>query len=103
MGASVGLNLEPKEDGEDGSKDEKTDWGLIFMLLKARGFSHEEILSLSYPQFNAYMKNINNPLSYSITIPYMGGGDEENNKEDGKIESKEELLSVIASMNNDFS
>lgn len=99
MGSSLGLNLESKEDSEKGSEEE-TNWGLVFMLLKSRGFSHEEILNLSYPQFNAYMKNINNPLSYSITIPYMGGDSDKN--EDAKIESKEELLSIIASMNNDF-
>lgn len=102
MDSSLGLNLESKEDSEEDSKDEETDWGLIFMLLKSRGFSHEEILNLSYPQFNAYMKNINNPLSYSITIPYMGGGDEDNENKDGKIESKEELLGIIANMNSDF-
>lgn len=102
MDSSLGLNLESKEDSEEDSKDEETDWGLIFMLLKSRGFSHEEILDLSYPQFNAYMKNINNPLSYSITIPYMGGGEEDNENKNGKIESKEELLGIIANMNNDF-
>lgn len=102
MDTNLGLNLESKEDSEDDSKNEETNWGLIFMLLKSRGFSHEEILNLSYPQFNAYMKNINNPLSYSVVIPYLGGESEENN-EDGKVESKEELLSIIASMNNDFS
>ena len=104
MGTSLGLNLESKEDSEEDSKDEETNWGLVFMLLKSRGFSHEEILNLSYPQFNAYMKNINNPLSYSVTIPYMGSGDEDNENinNDGKVESKEELLSIIASMNNDF-
>ena len=101
MVTSVGLNLESKEDNEEDSENEKTDWGLVFMLLKSRGFSHEEILNLSYPQFNAYMKNINNPLSYSVTIPYMGGENDENNEE-GKFGSKEELLSMIASMNNDF-
>ena len=101
MDSSLGLNLESKEDSEEDSENEATDWGLIFMLLKSRGFSHEEILNLSYPQFNAYMKNINNPLSYSITIPYMGEGDKDNN-EDGKVESKEELLGIIANMNNDF-
>ena len=102
MGTSLGLKLESKEDNEEDSENEKTDWGLVFMLLKSRGFSHEEILDLSYPQFNAYMKNINNPLSYSITIPYMGGNDSENENENNKVESKEELLSIIASMNNDF-
>lgn len=102
MGTSVGLNLESKEDNEEDSKNEETDWGLVFMLLKSRGFSHEEILNLSYPQFNAYMENINNPLSYSVVIPYLGGNEEDNN-EDGKVETKEELLSIIASMNNDFS
>ena len=102
MGTSVGLSLESKQDSEEDSEEEKTDWGLVFMLLKSRGFSNEEILNLSYPQFNAYMKNINNPLSYSVVIPYLGGNEEDNN-EDGKVETKEELLSIIASMNNDFS
>lgn len=104
MDSSLGLNLESKEDSEEDSKNEETDWGLIFMVLKSRGFSHEEILNLSYPQFNAYMKNINNPSSYSIVIPYMGGGDDDNENinKDGKVESKEELLSIIANMNNDF-
>lgn len=101
MGTSLGLKLESKEDSEEDSETEKTDWGLVFMLLKSRGFGHEEILDLSYPQFNAYMKNINNPLSFSVVIPYIGGDNEENN--DNKVESKEELLSIIASMNNDFS
>ena len=101
MGSNLGLNLESKEDSEEDSKNEETDWGLIFMLLKSRGFSHEEILNLSYPQFNAYMKNINNPSSYSIVIPYIGGNNEDD-KEAGKVESKEELLGIIANMNNDF-
>ena len=96
--SSLGLNLESKEDNEEDSEGKVTDWGLIFMLLKNRGFSHEEILNLSYPQFNAYMKQINNPLTYSITIPYMGGSEEE--KEE--LTSKEELLSIVASMNKDF-
>lgn len=100
MGSSLGLKLESTKDSDGDSKKEETDWGLVFMLLKSRGFSHEEILNLSYPQFNAYMKNINNPLSYSITIPYMGG---ENNDEEEKVESQEELLSIVASMNKDFS
>ena len=68
------------------------------MVLKSRNFSHEEILNLSYPQFNAYMNNINNPLAYSITIPYMGGGEEK--KEE--FSSKEEILALVASMNKDF-
>lgn len=89
--------MESSEDNDDDS-DKITDWGLIFSLLKNRGFSHEEILNLSYPQFNAYMKNINNPLTYGITIPYMGGGEE---KEE-EISSKEEFLNLIADMNKDF-
>ena len=98
MVSSLGLNLESKEDNEEDSGDKVTDWGLTFMLLKNRGFSHEEILNLSYPQFNAYMKQINNPLTYSITIPYMGESEDE--KEE--LTSKEELLSIVASMNKDF-
>lgn len=99
MVSNIGLNLESKEDNDEDSKNEITDWGLIFMLLKNRGFSHEEILNLSYPQFNAYMKHINNPLSYSVTIPYMGEGKEE---ETEKIDSEEEILNIIADMNKDF-
>lgn len=99
MVSSIGLNLESSEDNdEDSEKDKITDWGLIFTILKNRGFTHEEILNLSYPQFNAYMLNINNPLSYSVTIPYMGGG--EDKKEE--IDSKEELLNIVADMNKDF-
>lgn len=91
--------MESSEDNDDDSKEDKTtDWGLVFMLLKNRGFKHDEILDLSYPQFNAYMKNINNPLSYSITIPYMGEGE----KKAEEISSKEELLNLVADMNKDF-
>lgn len=89
--------MESSEDSDKDSK-EQTDWGMCFSLLKNRGFSHQEILNLSYPQFNAYMKNINNPLTYNITIPYMGSG--EDKKEE--ISSKEELLNLIADMNKDF-
>ena len=99
MDSSVGLRLESKEGNEEDSENEETNWGLIFMLLKSRGFSHDEILNLSYPTFNAYMKNINNPLSYSITIPYMGGNDDDKEESVG---SKEELLSIVANMNKDF-
>lgn len=100
MVTSIGLKLESNKDNEEDSKEE-IDWGLVFMLLKNRGFSHEEILNLSYPQFNAYMNNINNPLSYSVTIPYMGSS-EDANEEENKIGSKEELLNLVASMNKDF-
>lgn len=89
--------MESSEDNDDDSK-KITDWGLIFLILKNRGFSHDEILNLSYPQFNAYMKNINNPLTYGIIIPYMGGGEEKNEE----ISSKEEFLNIIADMNKDF-
>ena len=70
------------------------------MMLKNRGFSHAEILNLSYPQFNAYMNSINDPLTYSIVVPYMGSG--EKDKNEGKLSGKEELLSIVANMNKDF-
>ena len=97
--------MESKKDNAEDSKKEKEgmDWGLIFAMLRNRGFSHQEILDLSYPQFNAYMNNINNPLAYSITIPYMGSGEEEEGKAGGEIESKEELFALVADMNRDFS
>ena len=96
--------MESKKDNAEDSKKEKEgmDWGLIFAMLRNRGFSRQEILDLSYPQFNAYMNNINNPLAYSITIPYMGSGEEEG-KAGGEIGSKEELLALVADMNRDFS
>lgn len=97
MEPNLGLKLESSEDNDKDSKD-SIDWGLCFTLLKNRGFSHQEILNLSYPQFNAYMNNINNPLTYSITIPYRGSG--EDKKEE--ITSKEEFLNIIADMNKDF-
>ena len=97
--------MESKKDNAEDSKKEKEgmDWGLIFVMLRNRGFSHQEILDLSYLQFNAYMNNINNPLAYSITIPYMGSGEEEEEKAGGEIGSKEELLALVADMNRDFS
>lgn len=97
MESNLGLKLESSEDNDNDSK-KSIDWGMCFALLKNRGFSHQEILNLSYPQFNAYMNNINNPLTYSITIPYMGSG--EDKKE--QITSKEEFLNIIADMNKDF-
>lgn len=99
MVTSIGLRLESSKDNDEDSEKEGTDWGLVFMLLKNRGFSHEEILNLSYPQFNAYMKKTNEPLSFPVTIPYMGSGE---SKEKSAVESKEELLSIVADMNKNF-
>ena len=99
MDSNIGLKLESSKDNDEDSNEEIMDWGIIFMLLKSRGFEHNEILNLSYPQFNGYMQNINNPLTYSITIPYMGDGKTE--KEE-KIDSKEELMNLVADMNKDF-
>lgn len=96
---NLGIILESRKDNGEDSKI--LDWGLIFMLLKNRGFLHDEILKLSYPQLNAYMNNLNNELSYNIVIPYLGGKSDEN-EEGKKIESKEELMSIISNMNNDF-
>ena len=67
MDTNIGLNLESSKDSDKDSKNEKTDWGLVFMMLKNRGFSHEEILNLSYPQFNAYMKKINKYYARLVT------------------------------------
>lgn len=97
MESNLGLKLESSEDNDNDS-EKSIDWGMCFALLKNRGFSHQEILNLSYPQFNTYMNNVNNPLTYSITIPYMGSG--EDKKE--QITSKEEFLNIIADMNKDF-
>lgn len=99
MVSSIGLILGSKGDNEEEAENKETDWGMVFMCLKNRGFSHQEILNLSYPQFNAYMNNINNELTYSITIPYMGSGEKEENKDAIKIEGKEQLASIIADLN----
>jgi hypothetical protein len=98
MESNIGLTLESSEDNGEDSEEKNTDLGICFAILKNRGFSHQEILNLSYPQFNAYMKNINNPITYGITIPYMGSGEE---KEE-QISSKEEFLNLVADMNKDF-
>lgn len=98
MESNIGLTLESSEDNGEDSEEKNTDWGICFAILKNRGFSHQEILNLSYPQFNAYMKNVNNPITYGITIPYMGSGEE---KEE-QISSKEEFLNLVADMNKDF-
>lgn len=105
MESNVGLGLESKKDNAEDSKKEKEriDWGLVFAILKNRGFSYQEILDLSYPQLNVYMNNINNPLACSITIPYMGSGEEEGKATGTEIGSKEELLALVADMNRDFS
>lgn len=97
MVSNIGLSLESDKDNDEDSKEEM-DWGLYFSILKNRGFSHEEILNLSYPQFNAYMNNINNPLSYAIVVPYMGGSDDKTEQ----LDSKEELINIIADMNKEF-
>ncbi len=98
MVSRIGLDLESDEDNGQDSK-EPIDWGLTFMILKSRGFTHNEILKLSYPQLNAYMSNINNPLTYPLFVPYLGDSSE--NKTE-RIDSKEELLNIIADMNKDF-
>lgn len=98
MVSRIGLDLESDEDNGQDSK-EPIDWGLTFTILKSRGFTHDEILKLSYPQLNAYMSNINNALTYPVFIPYLGDGSE-NKKE--TIDSKEELLSIVADMNKEF-
>ena len=100
MVSSVGLILESsKDNGDDSENSEGTNWGLAFSILVNRGFTHSEILKLSYPQFNAYLREINNPLSFPIMIPYLGGGEE---KEEEKFSSREELLSLVADMNKEF-
>lgn len=101
LDSNIGLKLESRKDynNEDNGEDsKKIDWGLIFMTLHNRNFSHEEILKLSYPQFNAYMNNISDALSYNVVIPYLGSGEDKAQEEE--IQSKEELNTIIAMMNS---
>ena len=91
--------MESNEDNDNDS-NEPIDWGLTFMILKSRNFSIDEIRKLSYPQLNAYMSKMTNPLTYPAFIPYLGGESSENNTEE--FSSKEELLSLVADMNREF-
>jgi len=94
--------MESHKENEDNDEDsKKTNWLEIFMVFRSRGFTDEEICQLSYPKFKAYLKNLNNPLLFPLAIPYMGSNENKNNEEN-KINSKEELMSIVASMNNDF-
>lgn len=90
------------EDNDEDSK--KTDWAMIFILFRSRGFSDEEIAQLSYPKFKIYMENMNNPLFFPLVIPYLGGGEKEGKdiNDGNKVKSPEELLSIVANMNSDF-
>ena len=101
--------MESHKNNEDSGDDSnKTDWCMIFMLFRSRGFTDDEILQLSYPKFKAYLENMSNPILFSMMIPYLGDGENKNkNKkvevsEENAIKSKEELLSIVASMNSDF-
>ena len=97
--------MESHKQGEDNDEDsKKTDWGMIFILFRSRGFKDEEIAQLSYPKFKFYMENMNNPLFFPLMVPYLGSGkdNESNSEESSKIKSPEELLSIVASMNSDF-
>ena len=89
-----------KKDEDNGEDSKKTNWLEIFMVFRSKGFTDEEICQLSYPKFKAYLENMNSPLFFPLVVPYLGGkegGDDEN-----QITSKEELMSIVASMNNDF-
>lgn len=90
-----------KKDEDNGEDSKKTDWGMIFILFRSRGFKDEEIAQLSYPKFKFYMENMNNPLFFPVVIPYLGNG-KEGEDDSSKINSPEELLSIVASMNGDF-
>ncbi len=96
-----------KKDEDNGEDSKKTNWLEIFIVFRSRGFTDEEICQLSYPKFKAYLENLNNPLFFPFTIPYIGTG-EKNEKgeieetDENKITSREELMSIVASMNSDF-
>lgn len=96
--------MESRKNNEDNDEDsEETNWGMIFMLFKSRGFSHEEILKLSYPQFNAYLNNMYEPNTFSITIPYMGSDTDKNKVDKAKeFNDEEDLLRTVALMNAQF-
>lgn len=103
--------MESHKIDEDNDEDStKTDWLDIFIAFRSRGFNDEEILQLSYPKFKAYLQRINSPFFFPIVVPYMGSGEKEeggesegsNIKNGQKIASQEELLSIVASMNQGF-
>lgn len=93
--------MESHKDNEDNDEDsKKTNWLEIFMVFRSRGFTDEEICQLSYPKFKAYLENLNSPLFFPLIIPYLGG--KEGDEDENKVTSTEELMSIVASMNNDF-
>lgn len=94
--------MESDKDSDNDSK-ESIDWGLTFAILKSKGFSMQEIYHLSYPQLNAFMTNLSNPATYNIFVPYLGSSKDKKDISNGtEINSKEELASIIAGMNQDF-
>lgn len=92
--------MESHKNIEDNDEDSKnTNWCEIFMAFRSRGFSESEILQLSYPKFKAYMENLNNPIIFPLVVPYMGDGSQ---NKDEKLDTKEELLNIVADMNKEF-
>lgn len=94
-----------KEDNGEDSK--KTDWRMIFILFRSRGFTDEEICQLSYPKFKAYFDYINDPLFFGVMIPYLGSNEKEKRNSElisnsEKFSSREELFNMVASMNSGF-
>lgn len=94
-----------KEDNGEDSK--KTDWRMIFILFRSRGFTDEEICQLSYPKFKAYFDYINDPLFFGVMIPYLGSNEKEKSNSElisnsEKFSSREELFNMVASMNSGF-
>lgn len=95
--------MESHKQDEDNDEDSReTNWLEIFMVFRSRGFTDEEICQLSYPKFKAYLENMNNPLFFPLVVPYMGTGEEKGNEDENKITSADELMSIVASMNEDF-
>ena len=95
--------MESHKTNKDNDEDsKKTNWLDIFMVFRSRGFTDEEICQLSYPKFLAYLENLNSPLFFPLVVPYLGSGDENGNEEENKITSADELMSIVASMNEDF-
>lgn len=100
--------MEFSKDSNKNSDKEGTDWGIMFSQLMKNypALDIEKINNLSYPQFKILYREIYNPKTFSITIPYMGSGDKNKEKtdeikqEENQVQTKEGILQTIARMNS---
>lgn len=103
---SIGLTLESSDGSSESSEEnnKSTNWAMVFaQLIKHYGFSLQEVLDLSYPQFKALYSVVFEPQTFDITIPYMGNGEKDETEvikqEENEVNTKEGIMQMIARAN----